>query len=656
MISKYIKKLAKMDFKKDITSEQLKRIYANSSLSTDEIKYLKLPKRRSPLDVAANISLPLKSNVLNKIDLSMTPYLIEPISLIGDDSVRFIYIIAPTQSGKTVVLQVAVADTIDQNPGTLLYIYPDENNGKAAMQEKLIGMIKETDFLYKHVVRPEKTNLSTSKIVLDNMTIWPAWAGSIGTLSSKPAKVIIIDEVRLMALKKGAESNAIKHASDRLTTFEAFGQAQALAVSTPSIQGDLMHQQTDLPGLQILHRMLCCQSCDRYWRPVFLKHVTLDNGVAILLCPFCNNKQEEGHLKKLLNARSAYGIPKQHSGERHIPPIGELKSLETLFWFESISSPFRSLQRISKEYETTIGKMQDYRNTVQCWFAEFWIESISRVSELKLKGRIKKGYMRGTVPLGTKYLTGGVDAQDDGFYVCILAWNSGKECHLVDQYKILCHKDTTTWEKTSRILEERLNTRRWDGWMLASWTIDIADGDRTHELMDATCDMERCHRIRGTNSNHQVTNIKYKKDLDYYQVKSYPYLDESDALAVSKNFYLFENVEQDFLNQFVNAKKTNEPNKRTGIEVVIWKKSGQNDYRMAFVYALESLDFYIDGEFTLRDVMDKEGFTYNPAIKIIVDHSPSGTNISASGGKNTETSGDYTSVEEDFSTDSWSTM
>ena len=628
----------------------LANIYSHSSFSKNEINSLKLPDRMSATEVASRIRVPMKSNVLDRIDLAITPYLRDPISLIGDEAVHWIYVIAPTQSGKTVILQVAVADTIDQNPGTLLYIYPDENNGKAAMEEKLIEMIKETPFLYKHVVQPEKSNLSTKKIKLDNMTIWPAWSGSLGTLSSKPAKVIILDEIRLMKLVIGKESNAIKLASDRVTTFEAFGQAQAIGVTTPSVKGDLMYQQTLIPDIRILHRMLKCQNCDKYWRPIFSKHVRRDKGTdeAILLCPHCHNRQVEGEFKKQLNFKSKYGVPKIHSGEKEIPDLEHFKRRKMLFWYESISSPFRSIERIRREYEETFGKIEDYKNFIQCWCAQFWEDDISKVNDKVLRDRKLIGHIKGKVPFGTKYLTAGVDVQDSGFYVVVSAWTHDKSCYIVDQFHIECSIEGASWIKTRSILERRLNTRKWDGWMVAAWTIDIADGDRSDEIIAATSEMDRCYRIRGSSSNTQVTNIQYMKDLDYYRVKAYPYLNESDLLAITDKFILPEDVDEDFIHQFSNARKIREQHPKTGEDIITWKKSGQNDYRMAFVYSMESLDFIIEGDYTLRDMMERDGYLNNPAILIRVDGDESTNPRSSSlGGNSNEVDGGYVEIEDD---------
>jgi len=604
--------------------------YKQAVVSKDELEALTLPTRKSALEVAEGLRVPIKSNVLDRIQLKLTPYLIAPISLIGDSAVQWILMIAPTQSGKTVFLQVAIADAIDQDPGTCLYIYPTETDGKAAMQEKIIGMIEENAYLLKHVLTPHRTNLSTKRIALDNMTIWPAWAGSLGSLSSKPAKIIILDEIRLMGNTIKGESNAIKLADDRTTTYSLFGQARIYGVSTPAVKHDLLYKQTEVEGTQILHWHLKCQTCKLYFVPNFFKQIlpTIRNRnpeSAYLRCPFCGNKQEEGRYKEDLNRDAKYGIMEIHHGAKEINSLEELKRERTLFWFCSIASPFRSIKKIADEYLKTKPDISNYKNFIQAWLAMFWIDDISKVSEEKLKERKLPGFKRGTVPLGTKFLTAGVDAQDIGFYVTIIAWLDGKECYLVDHFLIDCHKDTTTWQKTREVLDNRLNKRIWDGWLVSAWAIDIADGDRTTEIRDATSSMKRCFNIRGA-PDSQVVTIKYFKDLNYWRVKKSVYLEETDVMSVSDTFHIPEDVEQDFLTQFPNAHKVEEEKVKTGESIYIWVKAGQNDYRMAFIYGVECLDFQI-GTYTLRDKLSTQGWISNPAILYAKEKSES-SNVS----------------------------
>jgi phage terminase large subunit GpA-like protein len=624
--------ISKLDINEvtNLSDNHYRNAYKQAVVSEEELEALTLPTRKSAIEVAEGLRVPIKSNVLDRIQLKLTPYLNAPISLIGDSAVQWILMIAPTQSGKTVFLQVAVADAIDQDPGTCLYIYPTETDGKAAMQEKIIGMIKENDFLLKHVLTPHKTNLSTKRVALDNMTIWPAWAGSLGSLSSKPAKIIILDEIRLMGNTIKGESNAIKLADDRTTTYSLFGQARIYGVSTPAIQHDLLYKQTEVKGTQVLHWHLKCQSCRLYFVPNFFKDIlpTIKSSNpenAYLMCPHCKNKQEEGMYKYDLNDEAKYGIRKIHHGAKEINSLDELKRVRTLFWFDSIASPFRPVREIAEEYIKTKPDIVNYKNFIQCWLAMFWIDDVSKTSEKKLKERRKKGFKKGRVPFGTKFLTAGVDAQDVGFYVTVTAWLDNKECYLVDHFLIECHKDTTIWQKTRQTLNDRLNQRLWDGWLVVAWAIDIADGDRTTEIRDATSSMERCFNIRGA-PDSQVTTIKYFKDLNYWRVKKSVYLEETDVMSVSNSFHIPEDVEQDFLTQFPNAHKIREVKEKTGEEVYIWHKSGQNDYRMAFVYSVECLDFQI-GTYTLRDKLSKEGWICNPAIKYVKEKSES-SNVS----------------------------
>ena len=135
-------------------------------------------------------------------------------------------------------------------------------------------MIQATPDLLKHA---KKTRALTLKSVeLDNMTIFPSWSGSLATLSSTPAKKVILDEVRLMKLQIGEESNAIKLANDRLTTFRAMGLAQGYMVSTPSVEGDLLHQQLTVPGTKVFRWHHRCGNCGSVELLDFFKNIKFD--------------------------------------------------------------------------------------------------------------------------------------------------------------------------------------------------------------------------------------------------------------------------------------------------------------------------------------------------------------------------------------------
>ncbi|MHA1790286.1 MAG: terminase gpA endonuclease subunit [Candidatus Helarchaeota archaeon] len=591
----------------------------NIKISKKELKALKIPKRFSTVDLAEKIRIPLKSNAFPKINLKMTPYLIDPIKLIADPNIEWLFMIAPTQSGKTVLLQIVVADCIAQNPGTLLYIYPDENNGKIALQEKVIAMIRETSFLMEHTVPPLKVNLSTKKILLDNMTIYPGWSGSLGTLSSKAAKIIILDEIRLMKKTIGKESNAIQLADDRLTTFKDTGNAQAYGVSTPAVKGDLLYNQMLVKGTIVLYWHIKCPYCEKYFIPLFFNMLKdSPDGEAIFKCPICKEKIKDDKYKIELNKNGAYGLKGKHGhfGKKVIPNVKELTRgfSRIVFRFSSMSSPFRSFQTILNKYYQTKDNIDDYKNFWQCWLAEFWEDDISQSSEISLRERINHSMKKGKVPTGTKFLTGGVDVGDAGFYVTIWAWGTSFK-HLVDSYFINCHKDSTDYKHTKKILKLKLVNKKWDNWKLACWAIDIADGDRSVELRNALDEFENCYKIIGA-TDKQVVNVIYKSKLDYYSIKRAPYLEQTDTMCKDESVTIYDSPEQTFFTQFVNTRKIKLEHPKTGELIITWKKCGQDDYRAATTYAWECLDIlFNNSDLTLRDLLDDEKFEYNPVIQ-----------------------------------------
>src|SRR5690554_5060621 len=169
-----------------------KKIKKKLIFSKQKTEWLKIPKRVSALEVLKKIRLPTRNNLLDRIDLTLTPYLKDPVSLIGNCKIQWIGIIGPTQSGKSIFLQTVIADMIDQDPGPAMYILPDENTGKKHLDEKIIQMINATPAFQKYKT-DKKTDMSYKGVKLNHMTIHPAWAGSPVSMNSFPMKRVCLD-------------------------------------------------------------------------------------------------------------------------------------------------------------------------------------------------------------------------------------------------------------------------------------------------------------------------------------------------------------------------------------------------------------------------------------------------------------------------------
>jgi phage terminase large subunit GpA-like protein len=501
-----------------------------------------------------------------------------------------------------------VADTIDQDPGPCLYVLPDENSGRKHLEEKLISVIKESPELAVHLTGKLR-DMSKTGIRLDNMTLYPAWAGSLASMSSFPMKRVFLDEVRLMPLTTGNESNAIKLASDRLTTYHHMGIGQGYLVSSPSVEGDLLHQQMSVPGTVVLRWQVPCMSCGRYQQLNFFKNVK--NGICE--CIHCKSPFIDSDQKVVWNRRGIYAPE-----DTEVYRDGTLEkpyciSSRMIYRWSSLESPFRSFSHIWKEYLETKDKLHDYKNFIQCWLAEFWIDDISRTSVLSLRERIGTHELL-TVDRDALVLTTGIDTQDDGFYVVTRAHGSGKRSWLVDHYFVRSRVDTMSTEELATLFEKEVMSRVYVGesgerWMTSAVAID-SGGHRTNEIYALSGKFSKLFLIKGRNEQSQrVMNAQVP---GLYLVRTCEYLEETEIRATTDSSWkLPVNVSEDYLTQFCNVRKVKKQNKRTGEEKIEWKKVGQCDYRFADVHSYICLDIETDrGVF--RNEIERTHFKLNP--------------------------------------------
>lgn len=549
--------------------------------------------------------------------MELTPYLVDPISRIGNYKNQWLGCIAPTQSGKTVFLQVFVADAIDQDPGPLLYVLPDEKAVKKSFDEKIISMINTSEPLAAHKT-PRYNDVSYSQVKLDHMTIAAAWAGSVPTMNSIPYKRAALDEVRLMPLTQGNESNAIKLTGDRLTTYYEYGIGQACMVSSPSVEGDLLHQQISVPGTLFLTWAVHCPHCGELQVLDFFTNLDFKREYQCI-CKYCDGIFSDIDKKKSWNRNGRYVKVEVVDNKWTYDLKAEFDYddyTRIFFHWDSMVSPFRSFKRIAKEFLETKDRLHDYKNFVQCWLAKFWIDDKSKVNALSLGERKDESLSIGDVPPWVKLLTAGIDTQDSGFYVVVRGWGQGKKTCVVDAFFVPCAIDTTDAADIKLIFERDIFSRQYRGekyhWKVAVAAIDTG-GHRTKEIYSAASGFRRLLLIKGAHAGQNLT-IQYSKDYGLYMVRTMEYLDETDIRSCSPDFILPSNISKDYITQFCNIRRTIKQNKITGEQTTVWKKIGQNDYRMADVHSFICIDIPTDRG-TFRAEMEKDEFIYNPYLE-----------------------------------------
>ncbi len=602
-----------------LTLDAIKRIN-KFRVSINEKLAILLPEKVSAKEIAKKIRISATTNVIDHIDLTLTPYHNFPLELVGRSDIETIGMLGGTQCGKSVFLQLVVADTILQDPGTLIYTFPDEKSAKKAIEDKIVGMCEKTALLWDRVAFPKKRNLSTSHMRFVDMHILPAWAGSLTTLSATPAKRGILDEVRLMGLTTGKEGNAIELLRERLTTFIDKGLGQLYLVSTPSVEGDLLYQQLDKPFTLVFYWYSKCPACGKFQILDFKKNIKWKHATAKdakCLCQFCRNEFLAENQKRTYSHAGQYGLEGQDGQTEIQDPhlvIKEHDAKHIYCWFSSLDSPFRTFKRIAQKFIEVKDKIFDYRNFWQSWLGRFWQEYVSTLSLGALQDRICD-IPRAVVPDWCQTITAGGDTQDNGFYITFRAHGAGRRTHLLDSIFIAADMHTVSSTEVARLMKLNIEDRIFTSesgvkWQIGRWSFDVA-GHRENEMKTVTSKLSKAIQIKGRNTN-QNTLIRPSSEIEnLYFARTYDYLEQSEIECVKEYWTLYNGVDDDYLTQFLNAQKLVETNPKTQEQKTIWGKAGQTDYRMAEIHNFITLDLPFS-DASLRVYLEDPDWKYNP--------------------------------------------
>lgn len=585
-------------------------------VSSRELESIKPPAPMNPLDFFKYIRVPTDENARGQLDLELTPYLMEPIKQLANYDYEAIFCIGPTQSGKTVIAQTAVAYSIDQDPGPLLYCYPDENTAEKALDKKIIGMINSTPRLKEHL--RTKRALTKQSISLDTMSIDVAWSNSPATMNVLPKKRVIGDEIRLFKLMVGKESNAIKLMQDRLTTYLDLGIAQALFISSPSTEGDLLHQQLDVSGTLVLKWYVPCPDCNKYQSLDFwlnVKKPKTEKTLAFCACKYCGGLFPDDDKKRSWNNLGVYAPENSTlNADGTIKHVQDSKKYTRIvFWWDSLVSPFRSFDRIWNEFKRTEKKIQDYKNFIQGWLAEFWKDTQSKTNEKLLKSCRRNYYSRGEVPKGVQVLLSGIDTQDDSLFVVTYGFG-GDKTWLIDEDRIMCEIPNTNEEDIEGIIFANVMNRLYYDADGKPWKVGLAawdsGGHRTKMVYEVVRRFPRLVAIKGR--NNQMRTISWSEKETHYNIRTIEYLEETEFIAQTDRFNLPHNVSLEFMVQFANRRKETLITKSTGAPKTQWMARGPDHFRHASCYCFSCLDIPMSKIGIIRSRLKDKNFSYNP--------------------------------------------
>jgi terminase, large subunit len=347
--------------------------------------------------------------------------------------VQEIVICAPSQTGKTTIVNNCLAYAMDRAPGNAVVVYPDENTAKDNAKDRLLPMINLSPTLrrYKTGAVDDEGSL---KIKLANMIVTMAWANSASRLANRYAPYGVADEEDKYPVTAGKrESGPVDLLRNRARTF--FHMRKLWRVSTPTIETGPIWVALTREAEAVFDYWVRCQNCGAYQQMKF-KNIRWDGGrqadperveterLAWYECAHCNAKWDDVERKLAVQA----GQWRDRSHGLALETVLRSRKPRVIgFHLRSWLSPFVSLSEAAAAFLRGLADVNKLKKFSNDHAAEPWV---IRTKERKSDAifSLVDDRPAGIVPGGSRVacLTAGIDTQDHSFWYEIRAWAWGK--------------------------------------------------------------------------------------------------------------------------------------------------------------------------------------------------------------------------------------
>ncbi|QDR81354.1 Phage terminase large subunit (GpA) [Sporomusa termitida] len=360
-----------------------------------------------------------------KWQTSRTPYLREIMDAFTNPDVEEIIFCKASQIGGTEALL---------NIPTLL-VYPTLDLAEFASSNRIqpmVTLIPETAACYSG------KDSKTLELQFDGMYLALSGANSPASLSSRPIRYLLLDEVDKYPANAGKEADPISLARERTKTFH---NKTIVLISTPTFQTGAIWQAFESAD-ERRYFYVPCPHCGKHqilkmsnvrW-PKEVKDPAEAREKAWYVCEHCQEIIRDHHKQDML--RGGRWISDNTTGR---------VSRRVAFHLSSIYSPWLTFGDIAAEFLKSKAFPFLLQNFVNSWLAEPWKTEAKRYnSDLILAKRA--AYPKGRVHQDAQLLVAGVDVQLNHFWWGVRAWGPDLTSWLVDYGR------TETWADIETIL------------------------------------------------------------------------------------------------------------------------------------------------------------------------------------------------------------
>jgi phage terminase large subunit GpA-like protein len=291
----------------------------------------------------ANLIVPDGPRAASAWDMSLTPYIAEPLDMLGPESpVNEIAAMKSAQGGFTLLLIALMGHTIDRNPCRVMIIQPTDAALSKFNREKLAPAIKASAALRRKVASQtsrsaEGSTTYSKRFPGGSLTL--AIATSAADLRSDTIKVLLRDEIDQYPDDLDGQGDPLEMSDGRQMAFLASADWKKADISTPTIKGASKIERRYLAGDQRRWHVRCpgCGGEFAFEFGTLFRFSKTYPHQAHYVAPCCGSIVE--YLQRTSMVRGGRWIATD-------PRPGAFPS----YHFDALSSPFVPWDEIAKAY------------------------------------------------------------------------------------------------------------------------------------------------------------------------------------------------------------------------------------------------------------------------------------------------------------------
>lgn len=398
---------------------------------------------------------------------SSTPYLKGIMDEFNNYETEEIIFVKPTQVGGTEAILNMLGYIIDEDPSPTMIVYPTDELAKSISKNRIEPMLCNSATLREHYNENDSSNL---ELQFDNMYLSLVGSNSPSGLASKPIKYLFMDETDKYPGASKKEADPVSLAKERTKTFY---NKKIVLTSTPTLKNNHIWEAKESADIE-KHYFMPCPHCGKKIEFKFSNLRFPDDKTmsyvdraeyARYVCQECGC---------IITDQQKYTMLQQ--GEWQIVEHKTQFARKVVFWLNTLYSPFVRFADVAKEFLLSKKDPDKFQNFVNSWLAEPWEDTnLKTNAELVLERQTDIPEL--VVPEWAKFLTGGVDVQENCLYLSIRAFGN----YITSQN--IFHQQVFSFADVERIMNLSYKKQNGEELIISLALIDSGyDADSTYDF------------------------------------------------------------------------------------------------------------------------------------------------------------------------------